>query len=103
MFGEAGFIIGVDTSGDIASVTKIIKRFLPKFHTLLEAAKSQPLMLLIESVGPAKQATGGKWPTILVVAAFDKVLFGQFFVSGVVVDDRDRSGSTDIEPTHKLI
>ena len=53
-------------------------------------------MSLVKAVRPAQQTAGGKWPPILVIAPFDENVFGKFFIAYIVIDNRNRSFTTDV-------
>ena len=53
-------------------------------------------MFFVEAVGSAKEATGGERPAVVVIAAIDEGLFGQVFVSGVVIDNWDGTFASEI-------
>lgn len=46
-------------------------------------------MFFIKSVGSAKKATGSKGPAVMVEPPFKEGLFGEVFISRVVIDNGD--------------
>ena len=46
-------------------------------------------MFLVEAVGFGQEAVGGKRGAILIVTSCQEIIFREFFVSGVIVDDGD--------------
>ena len=44
-------------------------------------------MFLIETVGPGQKSTGSERDAVLVVSSLQQIIFGELFVSGVIVDD----------------
>jgi len=63
---------------------------------LFEAGEGQALSFLVETVGPAQQAAGGKRPALLIIAPLQQGLFGQVFIPAVVVNDRDGAPGADV-------
>ncbi len=60
------------------------------FHTLLETGKGKPLSGGIPSIGTrGKVAVGNERPAVAIVASLKQGFAGQFFIPGIVVDQRN--------------
>ena len=68
---------------------QIFQSLVSEFKALFKAAEGQALMFFIKSVGSAKESTRCKGPAVLVIAALKECLFGEVFISGVVIDNGD--------------
>ena len=68
-------------------ILQIFQSLVSEFKALFEAAEGQALMFLIKSIGTTKQSTRCKGPAVLVIAALKERLFGDVFVSGVIIDN----------------
>ena len=68
-------------------ILQIFQSLVSEFKALFEAAESQALMFFIKSIGTTEQSTRCKGPAVVVIAAMKEGVFGEVFVSGVVIDN----------------
>ena len=54
---------------------------------LLETTEAQPLAFVVVAVGSGQKAAGSEGCALLIVSPLQEVIFGELFISGVVVDD----------------
>ena len=67
-----------------------------QFPALLETTEAQPLAFVVVAVGSGQKAAGSEGCALLIVSPFQEVIFGELFISGVVVDDGNSALVADV-------
>jgi len=75
MFNQAGRGINIRARGDIIFLFELLEGLIIEFKALPKAAERETKSFFVKAIRAAEEATGGKWPAILVIASFKESVF----------------------------
>ena len=103
---KASFLLDMRAGGHVVLVVEFLDSLVFEILTAFEATKGKPLPIGIKPVGPGQQPAGSERPALLIIPPVQKCLFGEFFVSGIVIDDgppaRRAYGSERMDPLPRI-